>query len=123
MAAETYKVPPAALIGILSVENGRIGQAVMNTNGTEDLGPMQINTLWMPTLSKKWNVSEDKAKEWVRDDACTNISVGAWILSSHYRETGSLSTAIQYYHSRTPKYGNRYRKKVTEALESKGLIR
>lgn len=122
VAAETYKVPPAVMLGILSVEGGRVGQAVGNTNGSYDLGPMQINTIWIPELAKHWNVSEETAKKWVRDDPCTNLNVAAWILRKHINETGSLADAIAYYHSRTPHFGKRYKKKVVQALQRKGLI-
>ena len=123
LASQTYQVPPAVMVGIWEVEGGKVGMASENTNGTYDLGPMQINTIWLPELSKKWGVSEATAKKWIRDDPCTNMGVAAWILRSHYNETGSLSKAIQYYHSRTPKFGKPYRKKVVTAMARKGLLR
>ncbi len=123
LASQTYQVPPAVMVGIWQVEGGQVGQAVANTNGTYDLGPMQINTIWIPELSQKWGVSEETAKSWIMNDPCTNMGVSAWILRSHYNETGSLATAIQYYHSRTPKYGYAYRKKVIAAMASKGLLK
>lgn len=123
LASQTYQIPPAVMVGIWQVEGGQVGQAVSNTNGTYDLGPMQINTIWLPELSQKWGVSEETAKRWIKDDPCTNMGVSAWILRSHYNETGSLSKAIQYYHSRTPKYGYAYRKKVIAAMASKGLLK
>lgn len=123
LAAQTYEVPPAVMLGILQVEGGRVGQEVRNKNGTSDLGPMQINTLWMPELAQKWGVSEDTAQRWVRDDPCTNMGVSAWILRNHMNETGSLSKAISYYHSRTPTYGSAYKKKVVAAMRRYGLLR
>ena len=54
LAAQTYSVPPAVLMGIYQVEGGKPGQAVgPNSNGSYDLGPMQINTVWIPELAKK----------------------------------------------------------------------
>ena len=123
LASHTYTVPPAVLVGIYKVEGGKVGQEVLNKNGSHDLGPMQINTIWIPELSEKWGVNEKTAHKWVRDDACTNISVAAWILQSHIKETGSLSKAIAYYHSRTPRYGRIYQEKVLAALENNGLIK
>lgn len=122
LAAQTYSVPPAVLVGILDVEGGKIGQEVSNTNGSYDLGPMQINTLWVPHLSEYWGVSHDTAKRWVRDDPCTNMSVAAWILKKHMDETNSLPRAISYYHSRTPRFGSAYKKKVIQAMRKKGLV-
>tara|TARA_X000001036_G_scaffold117898_1_gene111405 strand:- start:2842 stop:3252 length:411 start_codon:yes stop_codon:yes gene_type:complete len=122
LASQTYSVPPAVLIGIYKAEGGKIGQEVHNTNGSYDLGPMQINTIWIPSLAKKWGVNEDTAKKWVRDDACTNVGVAAWILKGHLNETGSLSKAIAHYHSRTPRHGERYKKRVIEILTKNGLV-
>ncbi len=123
LASQTYSVPPAVLVGIYKVEGGKIGQEVRNTNGSYDLGPMQINTIWMPELSKKWGVSENTAKKWVRDDACTNVGVAAWILKGHINETRSLSQAIAHYHSRTPRHGSKYKKKVITVLQDNGLVK
>ncbi len=122
MAAQTYSVPPQVLVGILHVEGGRIGQQVPNKNGTYDLGPMQINTLWLPTLAKNWKVSEKTAWQWVRDDGCTNVNVSAWILRQNLNATGSLAKAVAYYHSRTPSLGSKYKSKVVEVMRRKGLL-
>ena len=50
-AAQTYSVPPTVILGVLNVEGGKVGMASSNTNGTYDLGPMQINTIWVPELA------------------------------------------------------------------------
>jgi len=123
LASQTYSVPPAVLVGIYKAEGGKVGQEVKNTNGTHDLGPMQINTIWLPELAEKWGVSEKTARKWVRDDACTNVGVSAWILKGHLDETGSLSQAIAHYHSRTPRHGTRYKSRVIEILEDNGLVK
>jgi len=123
LAAQTYTVPPAVLVGIYKAEGGKVGQEVRNSNGSYDLGPMQINTIWLPELAKKWGVNTTTARKWVRDDACTNVGVSAWILRSHLDETQSLSQAIAHYHSRTPVHGTRYKKKVIEILQSSGLVK
>lgn len=124
LAAQTYSVPPAVMVGIHQVEGGKPGQAVgPNENGSYDLGPMQINTLWIPELAQKWGVSEDTAYRWVKDDPCTNMGVSAWILRTHMNETGSLAKAIAHYHSRTPKFGHPYKGKVVSAMRAKGLLR
>lgn len=122
-AAQNYSLPPAVLVGILHVEGGKVGQQVgPNRNGSYDLGPMQINTLWVPVLAKEWHVSYSTAKRWIRDDPCTNVNVAAWILRKNLDETKSLSRAISYYNSRTPHIGYRYKKKVLKVMMDKGLI-
>ncbi|PZP57327.1 MAG: transglycosylase [Micavibrio aeruginosavorus] len=123
MASQTYSVPPAVMVGIMQVEGGRVGQQVLNTNGSYDLGPMQINTIWVPKLAGYWGVDHATAKRWIRDDPCTNMGVSAWILRRHMNETGSLSKAIAYYHSRTPSLGYSYKNRVVSAMRKNGLIR
>ncbi|AEP10742.1 lytic transglycosylase domain-containing protein [Micavibrio aeruginosavorus] len=124
IAAQTYSIPPAVLLGIYQVEGGRVGQEVgPNDNGTYDLGPMQINTLWLDELSGVWGVSPSTARKWVRDDPCTNVGVSAWILRRHLNDTGNLSKAIAHYHSRTPGIGGKYKKKVVSSMERHGLLR
>ncbi len=123
MAAQTYSVPPAVLLGIYHVEGGKIGQEVgPNQNGTYDLGPMQINTVWIPELSRQWGVGHAAARRMIRDDPCTNVGVAAWILRRHMEETGDLSRAIAHYHSKTPHIGGAYRRKVVGQMERLGLL-
>lgn len=124
LAAQTYSVPPAVLAGIYQVEGGQVGQEVgPNDNGSYDLGPMQINTIWLPELAGHWGVSETTARKWVRDDPCTNVGVAAWILKTHMDETNNLSQAIAHYHSKTPYYGSSYKKKVVASMNRHGLVR
>ena len=122
-AAQTYSVPPTVILGVLHVEGGKVGMASPNTNGTFDLGPMQINTIWVPQLSKYWGVTEKTALRWVRDDACINIGVGAWILRAKMNQAGSMAAGIEHYHSATPPLGLRYRDKVMTAMRRYRLVR
>jgi soluble lytic murein transglycosylase-like protein len=110
------------MIGIMEVEGGKVGQAVRNTNNSYDLGPMQINTIWVPQLAGHWGVSQKTARNWIQNDACTNMGVSAWILRQHLNETKSLSKSIAYYNSRTPSIGQKYRKKVYNAMRKRGLV-
>lgn len=122
-AAQTYAVPPSVVLGVLHVEGGKAGMASPNTNGTYDLGPMQINTIWIPQLARYWGVSSATAIRMVRDDACVNVGVGAWILRSKMNETGSLYKGIAYYHSATPHLGGAYRQKVMRAMQIYRFVR
>ncbi len=123
LASQNYNVPPALLVGIYKAEGGKVGQQVENTNGSYDLGPMQINTIWLPELSKEWGVSKETAHKMVRDDACTNVNVAAWILRGHIDETQNLAQALQHYHSRTPKHGIKYKKRVLDLMRKNGLLK
>ncbi len=123
LASQTYSVPPAVLLGIYKAEGGTVGQEVRNDNGSYDLGPMQINTVWLPDLAARWGVQEVTARKWVRDDPCTNVGVAAWILRGHLDETGSLSKAIAHYNSKTPRYGTKYKSRVIDIMRRNGLVK
>ena len=115
-AAQTYSVPVNVLLGIMTVEGGYPGLAMTNKNKTQDLGPMQVNTIWLPELAKHWGVSKRTALRLVRDDACINIGVAAWILRTKINQSGSLYKGIAWYHSATPHLGQKYRDKVLKAM-------
>jgi len=124
MAANTYHVPAAVMIGIMNVEGGHIGQEVgPNFNGTYDLGPMQVNTHWLPLLERTWHVNAPTARQWVRDDGCVNVHVAAWILRQKMDDTGSLWGGIAAYHSLTPTIGGPYANKVIAVMDRKGLVK
>lgn len=117
IAAQTYQVPPGVLLGIMQVEGGRIGQEVgPNTNGSYDIGIMQINTAWLPTLSQKWQVTPSTARSWLREDGCANIAVSAWILRQRINLTGSVWSGVAGYHSLTPSLGSRYATRVASVM-------
>jgi hypothetical protein len=123
MAANTYHVPEAVMIGIMNVEGGHIGQEVgPNVNGTYDLGPMQVNSRWLPLLQQTWHVSASTARSWVRDNGCVNVHVAAWILRQKMDDTGSLWGGIAAYHSTTPGIGIPYANKVIAVMDRKGLV-
>jgi hypothetical protein len=124
LASQTYHVPPAVMIGIMHVEGGRVGQEVgPNFNGTYDLGPMQVNSRWLPELARAWQIDVRKAKIVLRDDGCMNVKVAAWILHKKISEAGTLYGGIAHYHSATPWLGGPYASKVIAAMERKGFIR
>jgi soluble lytic murein transglycosylase-like protein len=123
IAAQAHDVPPALLAGIYRAEGGKPGLEVSNTNGSYDLGPMQINTIWLPELAKQWGISEKEAKKRVRDDPCANIDVAAWILRRHLNETHNLSKALEHYHSRTPEFGKKYKNRVINVMKKYGLLK
>ncbi len=121
VSAQSYDLPPGVLLGILQVEGGRIGQEVSNTNGSYDLGPMQINTIWLPELARRWGMDQAAVRKKVRDDGCANIAVASWILRQRINYTGSLWGGIAGYHSLTPSLGSRYASKVATAMKRYNL--
>jgi len=121
-AAHTYQVPPQALIAIMHVEGGHVGQAVADNNGTYDLGPMQVNTIWIPKLARLWNTDQPSTLRRVRDNGCVNVHVAAWILRQRVNETGNLYRGIAAYHSYTPVHGAEYLQKIVVTLRRLGFL-
>jgi soluble lytic murein transglycosylase-like protein len=122
-AASTYDVPSSVLYSIMEVEGGETGTVSANTNGSYDLGLMQINSLWLPELAKHWGVDETEAAYRVVNDTCTNIDVASWILKKKIAEAdGSLINGIAFYHSRTPHLGRKYALKVYDTLEKNNFL-
>lgn len=72
-AGQKYGINPALLEGIAKVESNLNPKAInTNTNGTSDIGIMQINSWWLNSM----NISADA----LLNDACLNTMTGASIL-------------------------------------------
>lgn len=95
-AAHRFNKPPEAILAMMLHENGRKGMKKLNTNGSFDLGPMQVNTIWLRAASPlSGYVNEDA----LANNLCLNIHSAAWILTTHYQKTKNIWTAIGMYHS------------------------
>lgn len=93
-AAADYHVSVPLIIAILKAENGRVGFALHNKNGTYDLGPMQINTSWLNKIHR-YGYSLQK----LQYDPCANVAVGAWILGTSIANGKDFWTGVGDYHS------------------------
>jgi hypothetical protein len=114
--AAHFGLPPRVLPSIQRVEGGQVGMAHRNTNGTEDLGLMQVNSLWVPPLARYWRVPEATMRGWLMQDACFNITVAGAMVRLYLNESrGDLLAAVRKYHSHTPTLGLAYQAKVAGA--------
>ena len=122
-AGQAQRLPPAMLVILLHVEGGQLGRVSDNTNATVDIGPMQVNEIWLPEVARHWGVSVPTAFLGLRDDFCANIEAGAWILRRGLDEArGDFWTGVGYYHSHDPVHKANYLRKVmTQALRLQGL--
>lgn len=89
------------LWGLRDQEAGWIGAEVANTNGTHDLGPLQINSWWIPRLSVLIGRPPEVVRAWLIRDACFNIQVARWIFLTELRSHRNYWKAIGAYHSPT----------------------
>ncbi|MBL8470861.1 MAG: lytic transglycosylase domain-containing protein [Rhodocyclaceae bacterium] len=98
-AAKRYGVPENLLRAIAHVESRFTAHAVRapyaagNRDGSCDFGMLQINSAWLPTLARA-GISRDDLF-----DSCTNIQVGAWILSGLIRHHGMTWEAVGAYNA------------------------
>ena len=118
-AAAAHGVPASLLVVLLKVEGGTLGKVSQNTNDTVDIGPMQVNVIWVPKLAARWKTTREAAHTALRDNLCANLEAGAWILRQALDTSGGdFWRGVGYYHSRTQVYTERYLRKVLAATRS-----
>lgn len=107
-AAAHYGVNVHLLYAIAKTESGLNPNAVnrKNVNGSYDIGLMQINSSWLPTL-RKHGIDEQQLY-----DPCTSIQVGAWILAGNMRRLGTTWEAVGAYNARNAALRIKYAWKV-----------
>jgi len=126
LAAERYSLPATVLYSIYDVERGQIGMERPNTNGSKDLGLMQINTVWVQEIADRLNMPKEKVYNSLRDDACFNIGVAGWILRDRIDNAGEFWKGVGEYHSKTGKRRDQYLRKVIRSarrLFGKGVFK
>ena len=116
-AGARYGVNPYLLYAIAKTESGLNHSAIgpKTKNGSYDIGLMQINSSWLPTL-RRYGIGEAELM-----DACTNIEVGAWILSGKMQKLGNSWTAVGAYNAGKSELRIAYAKKVYRNLPRAAL--
>lgn len=110
-AEARYGVPASLLVAIAKVESRFNPRALgKNDNGSYDIGLMQINSGWLKKLGQ-YNISENDLY-----DPCTNIMVGAWILSDNINRLGYNWNAVGAYNAKTISKREKYARKVHKAI-------
>ena len=120
-AAALFEVPKRVLMAIAKTESNFNPRALhTNKDGSQDIGLMQINSKHLPLLEKYGVRRADLF------DACTNIKVGAWVLSSQFERYGKTWRAIGAYNasaSNGESFRKSYVKKVWGAMNSQEIDR
>ena len=113
LVAQVYSLPPRVLPSIQKVEGGGPGIERRNANGSSDLGVMQVNTIWLPTLARYTRLEPAEVRDRLLHRPCFNIAAAGLILRTYLTETrGDLMRAIGNYHSHTPVLNQGYQAKV-----------
>jgi hypothetical protein len=116
-AADVYRLPPAVLVILLNVEGGSLGHVSQNTNATVDIGPMQVNQIWIPQVAAHWHATEAATFHALRDDFCANVEAGSWILRQGLDEArGDFWQGVGYYHSHDPQHKATYLQAVLKQV-------
>ena len=110
-AAAYYRLDPHLVRAIAWHESGMRPTAVnRNTDGSVDIGLMQINSSWLPSLAR-YGITRAHLF-----DACVNAYVGSWILSRNIQQLGLTWDAVGAYNAKSPAKRLIYAQKVYQAL-------
>lgn len=103
-----YNIHPALLYAIAKTESGIRPHVTSapNKNGSYDIGMMQINSSWLPTLAKH-GITEKHLY-----DPCVSLDVGAWVLHHNMQRYGNSWTAVGAYNAMSPDKRVVYARKV-----------
>lgn len=89
------------LWGLRDQEGGWIGAEIPNTNGSHDLGPLQVNSWWVTKIATATGRPAMHVRWWLTHDACFNVSAARWIFLSGLAVTRDYWSAVGVYHSPT----------------------
>ena len=105
-ASRYFGIDSELVFTLFDNEGGKVGSFVRNTNGSYDIGPMQINSSNLKEINKHFPAVTWKVLAY---DACASFWVGTWWL---YRKiidrNGNVFEGIGDYNSKTPKVRARY---------------
>jgi hypothetical protein len=104
------------LWGLRDQEGGWLGAQILNSNGSHDLGPLQINSWWVGKIADRMGRDRDHVRSWLTYDACFNVEAARWIFLSALASTGNYWRAIGLYHSPTGWRQRRYSRQVAAKI-------
>jgi len=107
------------LWGLRDQEGGWVGAEVANSDGSHDLGPLQVNSWWVSRLATVTGRSKAHVRHWLKQDACFNVEAARWIFLSGLKASGDYWTAIGIYHSPTRWRQRRYTASVVNHLRQR----
>ena len=111
MAGQKFNVDPWLLLAIADVESGLTSKSFnKNSNGSYDLGLMQVNTIHLKELQKLGINSNH-----LLNNDCVGIYVAAMLLKRSTDKYGKNIDGIGGYHSGTPSRRRAYGMKVLKA--------
>lgn len=112
-AGKAFGINPFLLRGIARIESNLNPNAInRNTNGSVDIGLMQVNSSWVPTMG----FDPDK----LRSDPCYNVMAGSRILKLCIDRHGYTWEAVGCYNAVSRNKRVNYSWKVFGMLKAEG---
>lgn len=120
-ASERFQIDHRLLIAIADVESSMVPGAIgYNKRGgkviSEDVGLMQINSSWFPTLASMGITRDD-----LINNPCQNIYVGAWILAKNIASNGVNWESVGAYNAGFKNANAPFRLKYAKKVYAKYL--
>lgn len=121
LAASKFSIDHRLLIAIAEVESSMNPRAIgLNKKEgkilSEDVGLMQINSTWFPTLEKMGITRKD-----LLDNPCQNIHVGAWILAKNIASNGVNWESVGAYNAGFKNANAQFRLKYAKKVYARYL--
>ncbi|ENG4975168.1 lytic transglycosylase domain-containing protein [Escherichia coli] len=121
-ASARYQIDHRLLMAIAEVESGMNPHAIgLNKRGgkvvSEDVGLMQINSSWFPTLKVMGITRND-----LLENPCQNIYVGAWILAKNISSNGVNWESVGAYNAGFKNANAPFRMKYAKKVYAKYLF-
>ena len=115
--AQKYSVNHFLLYSIAKTESNLNPVAIgRNSNGSYDIGLMQINSSWLPKL-RQYGITEEHLL-----DPCVSREVGAWILRDNMSRLGNSWDAVGAYNARNKDKRLVYAKKILHNLPPQAFL-
>lgn len=96
-AGKTYGIDPWLLFAYAKTESSFNPRAINRNKSSIDMGIMQINSIWLPQLSK-FNISKEHLF-----DSCVSIYVGSWIIRQNINRYGMNYYGLVAYNVGDPR--------------------
>lgn len=112
-AARHYGTREDLIRALIRTEGGTTGEIRRNSDGSYDMGLMQINSIHLGDLGKYGIGPKDLIY-----NECLNIYIGTWYVQSRILRRGDVWKGIGDYRSRTPSINADYQWRVYKSLMS-----
>ncbi|MBA2935235.1 lytic transglycosylase domain-containing protein [Sphingomonas sp. CGMCC 1.13654] len=105
------------LWGLRDQEGGWNGAQILNSDGSFDLGPLQINSRWISRIAVMTDRPAASVRWWLVHDTCFNVDAARWIFLSGLGPRVDYWRAVGAYHSPTVWRQRMYASGVADRLQ------